>query len=86
MSKTTDNVLLVPGESGWEIWTGQTTDAAFTLHAATSIERAALTIGDRVTDGSFTGPILLQDGDESVFKDEDVGLVIRKTADLVLAQ
>ncbi|MCU0749720.1 MAG: hypothetical protein MUF13_09280 [Akkermansiaceae bacterium] len=23
MSKTTENVLLVPGESGWEIWTGQ---------------------------------------------------------------
>lgn len=41
MSKTTDNVLLVPGESGWEIWTGQTTGAAFTLHAATSVERAS---------------------------------------------
>ncbi|HEX7261648.1 MAG TPA: hypothetical protein VF258_07515, partial [Luteolibacter sp.] len=40
MSKTTENVLLVPGESGWEIWTGQTT-AAFTLHAATAVERAA---------------------------------------------
>lgn len=40
MSKTTENVLLVPGESGWEIWTGQTT-AAFTLHAATTVERAA---------------------------------------------
>ena len=41
MSKPTDNVLLVPGESGWEIWTGQSTDAAFTLHTATSVERAA---------------------------------------------
>ena len=40
MSKTTENVLLVPGESGWEIWTGQTT-AAFTLHTATTIERAS---------------------------------------------
>jgi hypothetical protein len=40
VSKTTDNVLLVPGESGWEIWTGPST-AAFTLHAATAIERAA---------------------------------------------
>ncbi|MES2440017.1 MAG: hypothetical protein V4584_13155 [Verrucomicrobiota bacterium] len=39
MSKTTENVLLVPGESGWEIWTGQST-AAFTLHAATATERA----------------------------------------------
>jgi hypothetical protein len=40
VSKTTENVLLVPGESGWEIWTGQTT-AAFTLHSATAIERAS---------------------------------------------
>ncbi|MES2921008.1 MAG: hypothetical protein V4819_05660 [Verrucomicrobiota bacterium] len=40
MSKTTENVLLVPGESGWEIWTGPTT-AAFTLHSATTIERAS---------------------------------------------
>ena len=40
MSKTTENVLLVPGESGWEIWTGQTT-AAFTLHSATTVERAS---------------------------------------------
>ena len=40
MSKTNENVLLVPGESGWEIWTGQTT-AAFTLHSATAIERAS---------------------------------------------
>ncbi len=39
MSKTTENVLLVPGESGWEIWTGQSaTD--FTLHSATTIDRA----------------------------------------------
>ncbi len=40
MSKTNENVLLVPGESGWEIWTGPTT-AAFTLHSATTIERAS---------------------------------------------
>lgn len=40
MSKTTENVLLAPGESGWEIWTGPTT-AAFTLHSATTIERAS---------------------------------------------
>ena len=39
MSKTTENVLLVPGESGWEIWTGQS-DAGFTLHTATTITRA----------------------------------------------
>lgn len=39
MSKTTENVLLVPGESGWEIWTGQS-DAGYTLHTATGINRA----------------------------------------------
>lgn len=40
MSKTNENVLLVPGESGWEIWTGPSGEP-FTLHAATGIERAA---------------------------------------------
>lgn len=39
MSKTNDNVLLVPGESGWEIWTSQNA-SEFTLHSATSTERA----------------------------------------------
>ena len=39
MSKTTENVLLVPGESGWEIWTGQT-GTSFTLLEATAIEKA----------------------------------------------
>ncbi len=34
-----ENVLLVPGESGWEIWTGQNPD--FTLQSATEIERAS---------------------------------------------
>ena len=38
MSKTTENVLLVPGESGWEIWLGQAA-SGFSLHAITSIER-----------------------------------------------
>jgi hypothetical protein len=41
VSKTTENVLLVPGESGWEIWTGQTGADAFTLKAATPHARAA---------------------------------------------
>lgn len=40
MSKTTQNVLLVPGESGWEIWIGQTA-TEFTLHSATTTARAA---------------------------------------------
>ncbi|GAA5123177.1 hypothetical protein JIN84_11045 [Luteolibacter yonseiensis] len=39
MSKTTENVLLVPGESGWEIWSGPST-AALTLHSATTIDKA----------------------------------------------
>lgn len=40
MSKTNDNVLLVPGESGWEIWTSEN-GAPFTLNNATAIDRAA---------------------------------------------
>lgn len=40
MSKTTDNVLLVPGESGWEIWTGPSA-TELTLHEATEIDRAS---------------------------------------------
>jgi hypothetical protein len=39
VSKTTDNVLLVPGESGWEIWTGPS-GTGFTLLNATAIEQA----------------------------------------------
>jgi len=39
VSKTTDNVLLVPGESGWEIWTDPS-EGRFTLHSATGIGRA----------------------------------------------
>jgi hypothetical protein len=39
VSKTNDNVLLVPGETGWEIWTAPNGDG-FLLHSATSTERA----------------------------------------------
>ena len=39
MSKTIENVLLVPGESGWEIWTGES-GALLTLHLATTHEQA----------------------------------------------
>ncbi|NJR43686.1 MAG: hypothetical protein HC767_14580 [Akkermansiaceae bacterium] len=39
MSKSTDNVLLVPGESGWEIWSGLAT-GLFSLQAATEIQQA----------------------------------------------
>ena len=38
MSKTTENVLLVPGESGWEIWTGAS-GTGFTLLNATATEQ-----------------------------------------------
>ena len=38
-TKYVSNVLLAPGESGWEIWTGPSGEP-FTLHAATEIERA----------------------------------------------
>jgi hypothetical protein len=40
VSKSTENVLLVPGETGWEIWTGQS-DSEFTLQSATEIGRAS---------------------------------------------
>ncbi len=40
MSKTTDNVILVPGETGWEIWTGQPA-TGFSLHSTTETDRAA---------------------------------------------
>jgi len=44
VSKTTENVLLVPGESGWEIWTGQTS-SEFTLHSSTAISQASALTG-----------------------------------------
>jgi hypothetical protein len=40
VSKSNENVLLVPGESGWEIWIGQTA-SEFTLQSATILERAS---------------------------------------------
>ena len=39
MSKTTENVLLVPGETGWEIWTASA-GTEFTLHSATAAANA----------------------------------------------
>lgn len=36
MSKTNEHVLLVPGETGWEIWTRQD-DAPFSLHSASDV-------------------------------------------------
>ena len=77
MSKPTDNILLVPGESGWEIWTSQTAGAAFTLHAATAIERAAdltdLPAGDLLLFfpvKSFTAiPMRVSSDDDALFPD-----------------
>lgn len=40
MSKSTDHVLIVPGESGWEVWASQA-GGAYALHAATDIPQAA---------------------------------------------
>ncbi len=39
MSKTTEHVLLVPGEAGWEIWTGRA-EEGFSLENATGATRA----------------------------------------------
>ena len=44
MSKPTDQILLVPGETGWEIWTSQA-DAEFSLHSASQTSRASELIG-----------------------------------------
>jgi hypothetical protein len=40
VSKSIENVLLVPGESGWEIWSGPST-AELALREATTIDRAS---------------------------------------------
>ncbi len=40
MKKSNESVLLVPGEVGWEIWTGQA-GGDFTLQSATATERAS---------------------------------------------
>ncbi|MEX1048069.1 MAG: hypothetical protein WED15_00975 [Akkermansiaceae bacterium] len=40
MSKSTENILLVPGELGWEIWSGPSA-SEITLRAATTIDRAS---------------------------------------------
>jgi hypothetical protein len=39
VSKPTENVLLVPGEDGWEIWTGESA-SGFTFQSATGLGRA----------------------------------------------
>ena len=41
MSKTTENVLLVPGEAGWEIWTDPENGGGFILLSTADTARAA---------------------------------------------
>ncbi len=76
MSKTTENVLLVPGESGWEIWTGQA-DAPFTLVEATTSDKAgdltAIPAGDLLlffpVKAITAVPMRVASDDEALFPD-----------------
>lgn len=76
MSKPTEHVLLVPGEEGWEIWTGQA-DSGFTLHSLTGLSRAGdistLPPGDLsllFPVKAFTAlPLSAPGEDESIFPD-----------------
>ncbi len=40
MKKSTDSLLLTPGESGWEIWTAQA-GSGYSLHSASTTDRAS---------------------------------------------
>lgn len=76
MSKSTDQVLLVPGEAGWEIWTLQA-DAGFTLHAETGVTSAGEL--DGIPNGDLTllfpvravtaVPMRVASDDDSLFPD-----------------
>lgn len=76
MSKSTDQVLLVPGETGWEIWTHQS-EGGFTLHAET--EAASASDLESIPGGeltmlfpvrSFTAvPMRVASDDDSLFPD-----------------
>ncbi|RYD31229.1 MAG: hypothetical protein EOP85_22985, partial [Verrucomicrobiaceae bacterium] len=76
MSKTTDNVLLVPGESGWEIWSGPS-PAELTLQEATTTERAgdlaSLPSGDLIlffpVKAITAVPMRVTSDDETLFPD-----------------
>ena len=56
MSKSPENVLLVPGESGWEIWT-DAGDVGFLLHQATDTRRAGDLGGIPAGDVSLLFPV-----------------------------
>jgi Tfp pilus assembly protein PilN len=76
VSKTTEHVLLVPGESGWEIWTGPSTHE-YSLHAATTVELASditdLPAGDLVllfpVKAITAVPMRVASDDEALFPD-----------------
>lgn len=76
MSKQSENVLLMPGESGWEIWTG-TPSTGFTLQTAGEISRAGDLTGLPAGDltllfpvKSFTAvPLRVTSHDETLFGD-----------------
>ncbi len=56
MSKSTEHVLLVPGESGWEIWTRQG-DAGYTLHSASGLAHAGELTGIPAGDLTMLFPV-----------------------------
>jgi hypothetical protein len=76
VSKQSENVLLIPGESGWEIWTG-TPATGFTLQTAGETSRAGDVTGLPAGDltllfpvKSFTAvPLRVTSHDEALFGD-----------------
>ena len=76
MSKTTENVLLVPGETGWEIWTGSS-GTEYTLHSATAAANAGdltdLPAGDLTllfpVKAVTTVPMRVTSDDDALFPD-----------------
>jgi len=76
VSKQSENVLLIPGESGWEIWTG-TPATGFTLQTAGETSRAGDLTGLPAGDltllfpvKSFTAvPLRVTSHDEALFGD-----------------
>jgi hypothetical protein len=76
VSKSTEHVLLVPGESGWEIWTGHG-EGGYALHRATATTHAAelteIPAGDLTMlfpVRSLTAvPMRVSSDDESLFPD-----------------
>jgi len=76
MSKNPDNTLLIPGESGWEIWTGQSA-TGYALYRLTEAEHASQ-VGDLPSGDvllffpvkSVTAiPMRVTSDDESLFND-----------------